>query len=242
VKEDEITEKCKILLRDIRKKPCFETFHAWNDYVVGIHNYHRGMTHFSEGFQKVGWRTKKLFYHTMEKSAKFTNEQSYKDSFLNGKYHTWGKKGFYCFNGFPIIEVSWANWDKTLISGDKGIVARKNPYSYGEKKHKPGVSMEAIGYLVNTSKYIKSSRLAMFRISKYSSSKGVSYLSGEFVPVYEYHCHHIKPIEKGGTHDYDNLCVLSKMEHMILHSNNREQLYKLYPKRKKWIKRLIDAL
>lgn len=45
----------------------------------------------------------------------------------------------------------------------------------------------------------------MFRINKYSSVKGVSYLSGEFVPVYEYHCHHIKPINKGGKHDFDNL-------------------------------------
>ena len=119
---------------------------------------------------------------------------------------------------------------------------RKNPYYYGEKKHKPGVSLEDIGYLVNTSKYIKNSRLAMFRISKYSSVKGISYLSGAFVPVEEYHCHHIKPVEKGGTHDFDNLCVLSETEHRILHSNAPEQLYHLYPKRHKRIKALIDAL
>ena len=60
-----------------------------------------------------------------------------------------------------------------------GTVKRDNPYHYGEKKHRPGVSMEMITYLVNTSKYIKNSRLAMFRISKYSSMKGISYLSGE---------------------------------------------------------------
>ena len=82
----------------------------------------------------------------------------------------------------------------------------------------------------------------MFRISKYSSVKGISYLSGEPVPVTEYHCHHIKPVEKGGTHDFDNLCVLSETEHRILHSNTPEQLYSMFPKKTKRIKALVDAL
>ena len=102
--------------------------------------------------------------------------------------------------------------------------------------------MEMITYLVNTSKYIKNSRLAMFRISKYSSTKGISYLSGEFVPVDQYHCHHITPRHKGGTNDFDNLCVLSELEHRILHSSTPERLYTLFPKKKKRIKMLIDAL
>ena len=40
----------------------------------------------------------------------------------------------------------------------------------------------------------------------------------------------------------NNLCVLSKAEHTILHGSNPEQLYELYPKRRKRIKTLIDAL
>ena len=241
-KADEIVGKCRELLRAIRKEPSFETFNNWNIYVVGIHNYYRGMTHFCESFSKIGWRIKKLFYHTMEKRAMFTKEQSYKNQFLGGRYRSWGKDGYYCFGGIPIIRIDWANWDSGLISATKGVVRRKNPYDYGEKKHKPGVTMEMITYLVNTSKYIKNSRLAMFRISKYSSVKGISYLSGEFVPVENYHCHHIKPKSKGGTNDFDNLCVLSELEHQILHSSNPEQLYALFPKKKKRIKTLIGAL
>jgi len=200
------------------------------------------MNLFCESFSKLGWRIKKLFYHTMEKTAKFTYEQSCKNNFLQGKYSSWGRRGYFCFEGFPIIEIGWANYDKSLIAGVKGTVKRDNPYNYGEKKHKPGVSMEMITYLVNTSKYIRNSRLAMFRISKYSSMKGISYLSGDFVPVDEYHCHHIIPSHKGGTNDFDNLCVLSETEHKILHSSTPEQLYAIYPKKKKRIQTLIDAL
>ena len=241
-KEREIVTKCRELLREIRKHPCFEAFHNWNVYVVGIHNYYRGMTHFNKCFNKIGWQVHKLFYHTMKKRAKFTTEQSWKNNAMNGRYSSWGKTGYYCFENYPIIEIDWASWDKSLISARKGTANRGNPYNYGEHKHRPGVSMNMITYLVNTSKYIKNSRLAMFRISKYSSVKGISYLSGEFVPVDEYHCHHIKPISKGGTNDFDNLCVLSELEHQILHSNTPERLYEIFPKRKKRIQLLIDAL
>ena len=157
-------------------------------------------------------------------------------------YNSDCRDGYYCFETYPVIEIDWTNWDKKLIHATKCKVIRQNPYDYGEDKHKPGVSLDDIGYLVNTSKYIKNSRLAMFRISKYSSCKGISYLPGEYVSVAEYYCHHIKPREKGGTNDFDNLSVLSDTEHEILHSSTPERLYELFPKKKKRIKFLIEKL
>ena len=230
-KEDEIVCKCNDLLKAIKKNPCFATIHHWNAYVVGLHNYYKGMTHFYQSFRKIGWRIQKLFYHTMNRKVKFTTEQSYKNNFQGGRYSSWGKNGYFCFETYPVIEIIWANWDNMLLAGYKGKVNRENPYHYGKKKHKPGVSLEAIGYLVNTSKHTRNSRVAMFRISKYSSVKGVSYLSGEFVPVEEYHCHHIKPVARGGTHDFNNLCVLSETEHKILHGKTPKSLYALYPRK-----------
>ena len=241
-KEDEIVKKCKELLRNIKEKTNFETIHAWNAYVVGVHNYYKGMTHFYESFRKIGWRIRKLFYHTMNSRVTFTENSAYKDKFLDGIYKAWGENGYYCFDRYPIIEIQWANWDSGLISAVKSCVSWKNPYAYGEKKHKPGVSMADIEYLVNTSKYIRNSRLAMFRISKYSSVKGKSCISGDYVPVSDYHCHHIKPRSIGGTNDFDNLCVLSETEHRILHSHNPELLLEMYPKKKRVIKTLIHAL
>ena len=178
----------------------------------------------------------------MNKRVKFTVDQSFKDDFMDGKYKSWGKKGYYCFNKLPVIQINWANWDSGLICAQKGKVSRVNPYDYGKRKQRPGVSMDDIDYLVNTSKYIKNSRLAMFRISKYSSVKGTSFLSGVYVPVWDYHCHHIKPQEIGGTNDFDNLCVLSESEHNTLHSATPERLYELFPKKRKRIKFLIEQL
>lgn len=241
-KADEIVRKCGDLLKKIRKHPNFETIHDWNTYVVGLHNYYKGMTHFYKCFTDIGWRVRKLFYHTVGKKVKFIEEQSHKNNFVDGVYRSWGKKGYYCFEGYPVIEIWWANWDSKLIAGNRSSVTRENPYAYGEKKHKPGVSLTDIGYLVNSSRFIKNSRLAMFRVSKYSSVKGVSYLSGQYVPVEDYHCHHLVPRYKKGTNDFDNLCVLSELEHSLLHSPNPQQLYELYPKKRARIDKLVANL
>ena len=241
-KEDEIAKKCQILLQNIKENTSFKTIHAWNTYVIGLHNYYKGMTHFCKCFSKIGWRIYKRFYHTMHKKINFVTDNSYKNNFMNGTYSSWGNSGYYCFEKTPIIEIGWANWDKKIISAQKGTVSRKNPYDYGEKSHKPGVSLDDISYLVESSMYIKNSRLAMFRISKYSSVKGVSYMTGEKVLVYKYHCHHIVPIYKKGTNEFNNLCVLSETEHRLLHSQNPQILYELYPKKKDRIRKLIENL
>lgn len=241
-KEDEIVKKCCRLLRDIKQEVTFQTIHAWNTYVVGLHNYYKGMTNFYQCFTKIGWRIYKRFYHTMHKKVKFIQDETCKNKFMNGAYRSWGKNGYYCFADFPVVEIWWANWDKNLIRGQKGKVTRANPYDYGNQSHKGGVSLEDLKYLAQTSTHIKSSRLALFRVSKYSSVKGVSYMTGERVLVDEYHCHHIKPKQQGGTHDFDNLCVLSATEHRLLHSKDPTVLYELYPKRKARIQKLIESL
>lgn len=107
----------------------------------------------------------------MNRNVEFVTERSYKNNFMKGNYSAWGKSGYYCFDRYPVIEISWANWDSRLIHATKGKVTRINPYDYGEKNHKPGVSMCDIEYLCNASKYINNSRYAMFRISKYSCVK-----------------------------------------------------------------------
>ena len=79
---DEIVLECRRLLHQIQKHANMETVHNWNAYVVGLHNHYRGMTHFYKCFDLIGWRIRKLFYHTMQAKAKFVTEQAYKDSFL----------------------------------------------------------------------------------------------------------------------------------------------------------------
>ena len=86
-KADEIVEKCRDLLNDIKKHHNLESIHNWNVYVVRVHNYYRGMAHFCEDFQRINWRIRKQFYcraaqkysHLLQKNSKleFHIQESY---------------------------------------------------------------------------------------------------------------------------------------------------------------------
>ena len=47
----------------------------------------------------------------MNKRVNFTTDQSYKSNFQRGRYNSWGKNGYYCFETYPVIEIhsSWGN-------------------------------------------------------------------------------------------------------------------------------------
>lgn len=246
-KADIIVDECRKKLNAIKKSPKYENIMDWNIYVIGLHNYFRGMNRFNLDFGKLGWRIYKRFYNTMEGKTTYTTNQEIKNNFMNGKYSSWGKAGYYMHekSKTPIVGLYWANWDSTVTHAGRGKVNRPNPYDYGEKKnHKPGVSLEEIKYLVESAKCSKeSSKYCEFRISKYSSCNGKSYLSGNFVPVEEYHCHHKTPRSKNGKDTFDNLCVLSVEEHRILHGKTPEKLLTMTNKKfHKRVKDLIDLV
>jgi len=51
------------------------------------------------------------------------------------------------------------------------------------------------------------------------------------------------PRNKGGKDDYNNLCILNKEKHIILHSNNRTKLYDVVGKKyHKRVEKLISLL
>lgn len=220
---------------------------AWNIYVIGLHNYFKGMNEFNASFEKLGWRIYRKFYNTMKRRATFTTKQEFKNEFMDGKYKSWGCTGYYIHgrSGTPIIQLGWANWDSKLTHGNRNKVTRPNPYDYGEKKnHKTGVSLGDIKYLVESAKLSReSSKYCEFRISKYSCCSGKSFLSGDFVPVDRYYCHHKIPRCKSGKDEFDNLCVLSDGQHKILHSNTPERLYDIVGKKlHNRVKELIDLV
>lgn len=246
-KINKIVSKAKEKLRKFKKKPTLQAVINWNAFVRGLHNYFRGMSKFWVSFGKIHWRIFKLFRHVMSRTAKTYNvkeiyDKDMREQLNNWGYQSWGHKGFFHLHGFPILEIGWANWDKSLCGAYHRTIRRENPYDYSSIK-RTGVSEQDISYLVNSSQLMKkgSMKYRDFRVSKYSCCRGVSYITGEKVSVDEYHCHHILPKSKGGTDEWHNLCVLSASEHRFLHSNSYKTLLD-QAKSPKYRKRIIELI
>ena len=75
--------------------------------------------------------------------------------------------------------------------------------------------------------YGRSCEYADNRIALFSAQSGKCAVTGrEFVDANEIHCHHKVPKHKGGTDDYNNLVLVSKDIHKLIHANTKETVEK----------------
>ena len=68
------------------------------------------------------------------------------------------------------------------------------------------------------------------RISRFVGQNGKCYITGIRLLTEEVHCHHKVPLKLGGTDKYDNLVIVHKTIHKLIHSNNIKLILKLSEK------------
>ncbi|KWU56893.1 group II intron reverse transcriptase/maturase [Priestia megaterium] len=62
------------------------------------------------------------------------------------------------------------------------------------------------------------------RISKYVAQYGKCYVTGEVIGIDRVHCHHKIPLENGGTDKYNNLVIVDKYIHKLIHMTNEDKI------------------
>ena len=58
------------------------------------------------------------------------------------------------------------------------------------------------------------------RLSKYVAQKGCCGITGERLTPHQALCHHIKPTAQGETDEYDNLIIINRKYHMLIHNSD----------------------
>ena len=65
------------------------------------------------------------------------------------------------------------------------------------------------------------------RSSLYVAQYGKCAITGKILALHEIHCHHKKPVSQGGNDRYENLIILHKDIHRLLHAT-KETTIKAY--------------
>ncbi|WP_407604949.1 HNH endonuclease, partial [Pseudomonas aeruginosa] len=68
------------------------------------------------------------------------------------------------------------------------------------------------------------------RISRYSMKNGKCEITGEFLPAELVHCHHLVPTGLGGTDEFNNLRILKKDIHILVHAVDVQTIKKYIDK------------
>ena len=64
------------------------------------------------------------------------------------------------------------------------------------------------------------------RISLFAGQQGKCAVTGQILDVNNIHCHHKIPIKNGGTDKYENLIIIHKYIHILIHATKQDTINK----------------
>ncbi|MFD9931484.1 HNH endonuclease, partial [[Kitasatospora] papulosa] len=217
-----IKNKIKALIKSIQKSPTSEKVNEYNSYILGIHNYNRGVTNVSVDFREIYFSCLPTLYNRLKPFGKYEVPRGppelFKKLFRN-KYRTFKVAGKYLY---PVADIQW----KLICCFTQSICNyTKEGRITNHKELNKQVVIE-IERLQSNNRFKNSVEYMDNRISKYSMQKGRCFITGLFLSHREVACHHIIPVHLGGLDEFSNLVVLHVWVHQLIHLTNLETIEK----------------
>lgn len=202
---------------------------VYNSMVLGIQNYYRFATQVAADFNTIQTRVYRIMYNRL-------NTQTGNRLVKKGRKLT-------------DIEKDKYGKSKSLryIAGTKepiypiGYIQHKNPIAFNQRKcmytsegrkyiHKDlGINIRILHQLMNQKHFGGSIEFYDNKISLFSGQMGKCYVTGrEFLNASDIHCHHKIPRNKGGTDKYENLVLVDKDVHVLIHATEFEIVEKYF--------------
>lgn len=194
----------------------------YNATILGVHNYYKVATHVNRDFRKINHQvSKNLFNQTKNIKTKISK---YSQSFMkfygnyNGKFI--GIQGIALY---PIYGVT----TKTIYN------FKQETCNYTEKgrelihQNLKKISWRDLQYLMENPKVNESIEYNDNRISLYVGQNGLCAITKEPLDIENMYCHHKIPKYLGGTDEYQNLILVTREVHILIHATREETINKI---------------
>ena len=211
-----ITQVYKSKLRDLSKSPSMEKAKNLNGFTLGVHNYYKVATDVRQDFHDIMHLVYGK-YKSLKRKHVITEKGTMNEVF---KTFYKGYKGSLdrCCN-ITLYPIPFVHFKKPLQ-----IHPEVTPYTEIGRNRIHNISTMISIYELDALRKgnfgRRSTEYVENRTSKFVGQNGKCYISGIRLTTEEVHCHHIIPIKLGGTDQYDNLVIVHKEIHKLIHSNN----------------------
>ena len=183
--------------------------------------YYRYATHVSCDCEEIYGKHRIFIYNRLWRLLKKSGE-------IYRKYiaeHYGKSKRLMFISGFSMIPVSYI---QTKILRYKKAKICKYTREGRDEIHKAlkfdENVIKTMHLLVKTYPIGKSIEYMDNRVYLYSAQYGKCAVTGEVLWIDEIHCHHKKPVSKGGIDEYKNLVIVHEYIHMLIHATMEETI------------------
>jgi RNA-directed DNA polymerase len=197
----------------LRSSPTAQNALRFNSFVLGLHNYFNRATHVNLAFSRLAYEIGAMMYNRLKPIGKYAHPTNPPPTYK--KFYSLGFKTFEIagIHLFPLANVQ----TKNVISFTQSLTpfTVEGRGQIHKNLHK-NIKQE-IALLMESNIPTRSVEYMDNRISRYSMKQGKCEITGRFLRAQDVHCHHYIPVHLGGSDKFNNLRILHKEVHKLIH-------------------------
>ena len=237
---DKLIQQIKKIAHPKDDKERATLINEYNSMVMGMHNYFQIATCVSSDFIAIGWRVDVVRMSQIKRRA-LSKHGDYKGAlFIEKKY---GKsKQIRFLSGKPLVPIAYIKHKNPMWK--KKSVCKFTSEGRQEIHKALGVNTHIMLLLMRAKEIGRSIEYMDNRISLYAAQYGKCAITERMLDIDEIHCHHKTLVSQGGNDRYENLIILHKDIHRLLHATQEETIrqylsqLKINPKQKAKLNKL----
>ncbi|PIC72828.1 group II intron reverse transcriptase/maturase [Sporosarcina sp. P26b] len=194
----------------------------YNSTVIGLHQYFRTATMISEDMGNIAYEVNACMKdHRMKRRIKKTGVIT--SDFIKKEY---GKsKQLRFISRDPLLPIGYIKHKNPMMKRNTVNAYTKEGR---EEIHKnlTTVDITILRFLMEHPIPQRSIEYNDNRIALYCAQRGKCHVTGQMLNPMTIHCHHKVPRLQGGTDQYNNLCLVDKDIHILIHAKDEEIIAK----------------
>ena len=219
-KIQKIKAEAKKRIEALRTSPTALNALRFNSFVLGIHNYFNRATHVNLAFSRLAYDIGASMYNRLKPVGKYAHPTNPPPTYK--KLYSLGFKTFEIagIHLFPLANVQTKNTicftqSLTPFTVEGRALIHKNLHKNIKQEMallmESNIPTRSVEYMDN-------------RISRYSMKQGKCEITGRFLQARDVHCHHYVPVHLGGNDKFNNLRILYKEVHKLIHMTDTTKM------------------
>ena len=193
----------------------------YNSMVWGIHNYYRYATNVNLDCRKIQFRVNAVMRNRLRDRVK--KQGIVKSDYVRKMYGASQQIRF--IGGIAVCPIGYIKKKNPMYKKSKICKYTKEGREEIHKNLKfDELILMVMKMLAQAQIPNRSIEYMDNRISLYAAQYGKCAVTGKILWIDEIHCHHIKPVFQGGTDSYNNLVIVHKDVHKLIHAVSEDTI------------------
>jgi RNA-directed DNA polymerase len=216
-KMQKIKADAKKRIEILRTSPTAQNALRFNSFVLGLHNYFNRATHVNLAFSRLAYEIGAFMYNRLKSVGKYEHPNNPPPVYK--KFYSLGSKTYKIAKVylFPLGIIK----TKNVIGFTQSITPfTEEGRTQITTRLRKDIRQEIV-LLLGSKIPTRSVEYMDNRISRYSMKQGKCEITGMFLEAQNVNCHHYIPMHLGGSDKFNNLRILQKEVHKLIHMTDK---------------------